>query len=344
MRRRPIVYSARYYSSPKQPDKPSYWHLYRIQPDGTSRLQLTHDPADDRSPLWSPDGKWIAFQRTRKQNRESSGPVSVCVCDPEGAVRVLYTSPEGDLEYRWRDRKTLLVHENRYSPNRPQLYYQLDVTTGQHLSQTEADWWHTEATSPDGTVVFVNDPPRLIHLPTRKITPIPRTVFGAVWLSNMRLLCLTLESEANEGHTLVELGRDGKVLKTWRETLSEEARVFMGGSAVPFCHLTALPKERNVLVGSGFGGTSMGRWYHFVRVDLATHRAEPWGIAADLSFSPDGSQFVTTYNRELVPYGQTGKELYVQPLLVARSKSAQQQKEIVRGLVYVESADWCPVI
>lgn len=35
--------------------------LYRVRPDGTHRLRLTYDPAQERLPVWSPDGAWIAY-------------------------------------------------------------------------------------------------------------------------------------------------------------------------------------------------------------------------------------------------------------------------------------------
>jgi Tol biopolymer transport system component len=31
--------------------------------DGTGQVRLTHTPTDERRPVWSPDGSWIAYLR-----------------------------------------------------------------------------------------------------------------------------------------------------------------------------------------------------------------------------------------------------------------------------------------
>ncbi len=58
---RDIVYSARYYAPPGS-HRTSYFHIYRINPDGTGKTQLTFSAADDQyDPRWSADGKRITF-------------------------------------------------------------------------------------------------------------------------------------------------------------------------------------------------------------------------------------------------------------------------------------------
>ncbi len=46
--------------------------------DGSNIRQLTNDPKHDRNPVWSPDGKWIAFESTR------SGESQIWLIAPEG--------------------------------------------------------------------------------------------------------------------------------------------------------------------------------------------------------------------------------------------------------------------
>lgn len=43
------------------------YHLYRINPDGSGRKQITFGQYSDTHPIWSPDGKSIYFLRNRKK-------------------------------------------------------------------------------------------------------------------------------------------------------------------------------------------------------------------------------------------------------------------------------------
>ena len=54
------------------------WDIYAIDADGTNLVQLTDNPADDRSPACSPDGKKIAF--TSKHH----GPLDLYMTDTDG--------------------------------------------------------------------------------------------------------------------------------------------------------------------------------------------------------------------------------------------------------------------
>jgi hypothetical protein len=57
---RDIVYAARYYTPPGS-HRTSHFHLYRINPDGTGRTQLTFGNGDDWEPRWTLDGQYITF-------------------------------------------------------------------------------------------------------------------------------------------------------------------------------------------------------------------------------------------------------------------------------------------
>jgi Tol biopolymer transport system component len=37
------------------------WDIWTVRPDGSELKQLTHESEDTPTPVWSPDGKWIAF-------------------------------------------------------------------------------------------------------------------------------------------------------------------------------------------------------------------------------------------------------------------------------------------
>ena len=90
---RDIVYSARYYAPPGS-YRTSYFHIYRINPDGTGKTQLTFSTTGEFDPRWSPDGKQITFIA----NPENSDLSVLCRMDANGRhQRVLRTL--GEHEY-----------------------------------------------------------------------------------------------------------------------------------------------------------------------------------------------------------------------------------------------------
>jgi Tol biopolymer transport system component len=55
--------------------------LWRSKVDGTERLQLTSAPMRAAEPVWSPDGKWIAFMGS-----EPGRPWKICLVSAEGGT------------------------------------------------------------------------------------------------------------------------------------------------------------------------------------------------------------------------------------------------------------------
>ncbi|MGI4788774.1 MAG: TolB family protein [Janthinobacterium lividum] len=87
---RDIVYSARYYTLPGS-HRTSHFHIYRINPDGTGRTQLTFG-LDEEFPQWSADGNQITFFAYHQM----APFVTLCTMDADGGrKRVLKILPPG---------------------------------------------------------------------------------------------------------------------------------------------------------------------------------------------------------------------------------------------------------
>lgn len=92
--------------------------LYVSRTDGTGLRQLTFDKAKDRGPMWSPDGRMIAFYSDR------AGKYDIWVIRPDGSGLKQLTAVRDWVSFpRWSpDGKRLVVNDSRGS-------YLIDVST-----------------------------------------------------------------------------------------------------------------------------------------------------------------------------------------------------------------------
>ena len=81
-------------------------HIWRIDVDGTRRIQLTYGKQDDQSPKWSPDGQFIAFLSKRGENKEdqiylmnNDGGEAYQLTNHETSVSSIHWSKDGSFIY-----------------------------------------------------------------------------------------------------------------------------------------------------------------------------------------------------------------------------------------------------
>ncbi len=77
--------------------------IYVMAADGTNVVRLTNDPADDRSPAWSPDGTQIAFAR--------AGDIYVMAADG-GQTTSLTQGPTSDGSPQWSPDGSKIVYHS----------------------------------------------------------------------------------------------------------------------------------------------------------------------------------------------------------------------------------------
>jgi len=70
--------------------------IYIVKPDGTSRTNLTNNPATDIESSWSPDGQWVVFSSDR------TGNFDLYIMKPDGSdLKRVTTDPFKDSDPSW---------------------------------------------------------------------------------------------------------------------------------------------------------------------------------------------------------------------------------------------------
>jgi TolB protein len=82
--------------------------IYTASGDGTGVVNLTNNPANDDSPAWSPDGRFVAFTSEREGNSE----VHVMNRDGTGVVRLTQNPARDDSPF-WSPDGTRIAFFNR---------------------------------------------------------------------------------------------------------------------------------------------------------------------------------------------------------------------------------------
>lgn len=347
---RPIVYGARYYFSGK---RVSHWHLYRIGADGRGRRQLTFGKADDTQPVWSPNGKWIAFSRVWQNDAH---PNTVCMVPAGGGeVRTVFSVGRAWLfSAQWLSNTHLLVHCDRSQGQHDTTVVSLKTDKPERIIR------HTwqNALSPGKTHLVTwsdgtgrNMPTIVTRLKDGHKTTFPDEVGGSfAWLGNQRFVALGYAEKTDTWH-LHLCSAEGKILKRIPLQFDSTAQLWLAQAQGRMnldkdlinsaAFVDAEPGRGNtVLVGWQLGGSHDGRWAATYRADLDTGRLTPWAITDHIVPSPDTRHFLTTRPRDLVEIpGSSGSE-WGAPLLLGETANPRNQRYLVSGRVYVEGFDW----
>jgi Tol biopolymer transport system component len=107
-------------------------------------LQLTSDPADDRRPAWSPDGRRIAFE----SNRDGNFDIYLVGADGDGLVR-LTDHPAQDRRPSWTPDGTRIVFQSDREGSVDLWRLQLETLAASRITDYPGDE-EVPAVSPDG--------------------------------------------------------------------------------------------------------------------------------------------------------------------------------------------------
>ena len=132
--------------------------------DGNNQVNLTRNPADDSSPVWSPDEKKISFA----SNRDGNFEIYVMNADGSNQKRLtnnkandmpLAWSPDGKYIAILSNRDDVIVDSNR-GITKSEIYIMNVDGSNQMRLTNDLDLYHTISWSPDGKSFVICSTPR----------------------------------------------------------------------------------------------------------------------------------------------------------------------------------------
>lgn len=324
-----IVYSARYY---QQGTRPSHYKIWRINPSGSGRMQVTSGNTEDHSPLWLADGKTILFVR------KTAKTCKLCtVSERGGRVRELFLLPKGYISVQSvaPNRRSLvyLVYDSKWK------LFLFDIATRKKHSLGNGN---TTAWSPDSRRLYIspwgesNQSARILDLRTRRRRSFKGDFRAAVWLNNRTLVAEEFADNWEQARLAI-LRADG--VKE-REVFPSFALDDESDYLSPFAdNLFAIPGDSDgVLYGRHAGNSTEGPAQVFYRVSLKSGLPTVGAKGRDLAWSPDPQVFATGDGRHLAPLDRK-RSVWASPLSVV-SLANGEIHTLVQGLVCVEEFDW----
>lgn len=338
---RDIVYSARYYAQPGS-HRTSFFHLYRINPDGTGRMQLTFGSADDGFPRWSPDGTRILFVR-----EQFNGSSALCLVGANGGpVNRLTAFQENGAFARWSPDGRFWAVLNTVSVGKTdtQTAALVNAKTRQAMRQIAgvSDWhW-----SPDSRLAYLTGPTgdKLLNVSTGRAVPVPvlDPVTDPVWRGTKTIAGLAADPKADR-YFLRFLDTQGK--EKQRLPLNFPSPYAQSGTDDPALEPGRLELKPGggLVYGINYHNSTVGVDWAFFQLDLPADTMRYLTEGQFLAWSPDGARFCTAPGRDTTPYEKRRFPFAVGPNPTVEERAAAEYRTVWSAPLYIRATSGGPM-
>lgn len=345
-----IVYSARYYNPPSS-HATSHYQIYRINPDGTHKMRLTHDNYEDYDPSWSPDGCWIAYLREWWNEDTSLGGSRLMIMHPDGTDNHQLINTNYP-QFAWSKDSKSITAITATDQNDDSIYvkYSLDGTKLSSNKAPNIDPLYLPPLSPNGRYQFQYSEGNSSIVDSKTGEKVLKTAdyTSICWNGNDQFLGML--SNNNDAHTptsyeLYRVSLDGtlKHLCHLSPTGEHDSSIntYFGAD---FCRIDPWPGRPGIYLGwENWHNSTVGTDFGLYLIDPKSSTLKFIAESSIAIWSPDKQSLCVSPGQDLSNYSRkkdgTYKQVFTAALQILDLESYKLHT-LQGGLMLLENADW----